>query len=78
MSIKSATMFGLVGAILTIITYVIFILINTDVISLQNDALDYEEQEKIYRTYNVIMNICGLFSASSLATFFYVLHKNQK
>lgn len=71
-------MFGLVGAILTIITYVVYILINTEIISLVNDEWDSEKQNLIYKSFNVIMNILGLISASSLATFFYVLHKNQK
>lgn len=78
MNIKSATMFGLVGAILTIVTYVVYILINTEVISLVSEDWDYEKQNQVYKTFHVIMNILGLISASSLATFFYVLHKNQK
>ena len=34
MSIKTATKFGMIGAIITIITYVIYILLNTETISL--------------------------------------------
>lgn len=78
MNIKSATMFGLVGAILTIITYVVYILINTEIISLVNDEWDSEKQNLIYKSFNVIMNILGLISASSLATFFYVLAQESK
>ena len=71
-------MFGLVGAILTIISHVVYIVINTGIISLVNEDWDYEKQKQVYTTFNVIMNILGLISASSLATFFYILHKNQK
>lgn len=78
MSIKTATKFGMIGAIITIITYVIYILLNTETISLVDKDWDYEKRNQVYETFNIIMNLCGLFSASSLATFFYVLHKNQK
>ena len=71
-------MFGLVGAILTIISSVVYIFINTGIISLVNEDWDYEKQNQVYTTFNVIMNILGLIPASSLATFFYILHKNQK
>lgn len=78
MSIKTATKFGMIGAIITIFTYIIYILLNTETISLIDENWDYEKRNQVYEMFNVIMNLCGLFSASSLATFFYVLHKNQK
>ena len=78
MNIKTATKIGLVGAIFTIITYVIFILLNTEVISLVDENWDYEKTKQFYNTFNVFMNLLGLASACSLATFFYVLLKNQK
>ena len=78
MNIKTATKFGLVGACLTIFIYLISLLRDTELISLFNEDWDYEKQVQVFTIYNVVMNICGLFSASSLATFFYILHKNQK
>lgn len=78
MNIKSATKFGLIGAVITIVTYIVFILLNTEVISLVNEDWNYEKQNQVYKAYNIVMNLLGLISAISLATFFYVLNKNQK
>lgn len=69
MKIKSATLLGMIGAIISIVLYVFFFLLNIEAIK-----LDYE----IYTAVNVISNLCQLFSAFTLAIFFYVLHKNQK
>lgn len=69
MKIKSATLLGLIGAIISIVLYVFFFLLNIEAIK-----LDYE----IYTAVNVVSNLCQLFSAFTLAIFFYVLHKNQK
>ena len=41
MNIKSATKFGLIGAVITIVTYIVFILLNTEVISLVNEDWNY-------------------------------------
>ena len=78
MSIKTATKLGLVGASLTIITSIISLLVSTGLISLVNEDWDYEKIHQVYMIYQVVMNICYLFSVSTLATFFYILHKNQK
>lgn len=78
MNIKSATKFGLIGAVIAIVTYIVFILHNTEVISLVNEDWDYEKQNQVYKAYNIVMNLLRLISAISLATFFYVLNKNQK
>ena len=78
MNIKSATKFGLIGAVITIVTYIVFILLNTEVISLVNEDWNYEKQNQVYKEYNIVMNLLGWISAISLATFFYVLNKNQK
>ena len=78
MNIKSATKLGFIGTIVTIITCIIVLLLNTEVISLVNDDWDYDKREQVMTIFNATMNLCGIFSASSLATFFYVLYKNQK
>ena len=44
MKIKTATLLGIIGTTITLLTYIVYILINTDVISLVNDEWDYEKQ----------------------------------
>lgn len=78
MNIKSATKFGLIGAVITIVIYIVLILLNIEVVSLVNEDWDYETREQVYKAYNIVMNLLSLISAISLATFFYVLNKNQK
>lgn len=78
MKIKSATLLGLVGSIVTLLTYIFYLLLNTGVISLVNDEWDYEKQQNIYKGFNIFINILGAFSAFSLMMFFMVLLKNQK
>lgn len=78
MKIKTATLLGIIGTTITLLTYIVYILINTDVISLVNDEWDYDKQQEVYRTFNIIMNILGAFSSFTLMLFFLTLHKNQK
>ncbi|MBF1522596.1 MAG: hypothetical protein HXN95_11370 [Prevotella salivae] len=72
MKIKSATLLGMIGAIISIALYVFFFLLNIKAIKLVQ-GMDY-----VYTAVNVVSNLCQLFSAFTLAIFFYVLHKNQK
>ncbi len=78
MKIKSATQLGMIGAIVTIVLTFVYLLLNLEVIKLVPEDMDYDESQRIYTTFNVICNLCNLFSAFTLAIFFYVLHKNQK
>ncbi len=70
MSIKKATYLGFIGAIVSIVLFVIYILLNLEIINVSSS--------QGYMIINVISNICNAFSSSTLAIFFYVLHKNQK
>ena len=78
MKIKSATLLGMIGAIVTILLTIFYLLLNLEVIKLVPEDMDYEKSQQIYTAFNVITNLCSLFSAFTLAIFFYVLHKNQK
>lgn len=78
MKIKSATLLGMIGAIITIALTIFYLLLNLEAIKLVPEDMDYEQSQKIYTTVNVVINLCQLFSAFTLAIFFYVLHKNQK
>ena len=78
MKIKTATFLGMIGAIISIVLYLLYILLNSEVITLIPEDMDYEESEHIYTVFNLIINSCSMFSALTLAIFFYVLHKNQK
>lgn len=78
MKIKSATQLGMIGAIISIALYVFFFLLNIEAIKLVPEDMDYEQSQKIYTAVNVVSNLCQIFSAFTLAIFFYVLHKNQK
>lgn len=68
MKIKSATLLGLIGAIISIALYIFSLLQNTGAISMYID----------YNVVIVIYNLCSIFSSLTLAIFFYILHKNQK
>lgn len=68
MKIKSATLLGLIGAIISIALYIFSLLQNTGAISMYID----------YNVVNVIYILCSIFSSLTLAIFFYILHKNQK
>ena len=78
MNIKTATLLGMVGAIISIVLNFFYVLLNTEVIKLGPEDLGYERTEQIVRFVNVFSNLCSLFSAFTLALFFYVLYKNQK
>lgn len=78
MKIKSATQLGMIGAIISMASCIFFFLLNIEAIKLVPEDMDYEQSQKIYTAVNVVSNLCQLFSAFTLAIFFYVLHKNQK
>ena len=78
MKIKSATLLGLIGAIISIALGVFYILLNTEAITLVPEDMDYKKSQEIYKVVNVVTNLCSIFSSFTLAIFFYVLHKNQK
>ena len=67
---KTATLSGIIGTTITLLTYIVYILINTDVISLVDDEWDYEKQQEVYRAFNITMNILGAFSSFTLMLFF--------
>lgn len=75
MKIKSATLLGMIGAIISIVLYVFYLLLNLEVITLNPGEMD---SEVYYKVVNVVTNLCSIFSFFTFATFFYVLHKNQK
>lgn len=78
MKIKNATLLGMIGAIISLCQYFVFILINMKVISLTNESWDYEKQRQVFLMFNITMNVLNAFSAFTFLTFFYVLYKNQK
>lgn len=78
MKIKTATLLGMIGAIVWMVLTIFYILLNFEVIKLVPEGVDYETSNKIYLTFNFISNLSTLFSAFTLALFFYVFHKNQK
>lgn len=78
MRIKTATRLGLIGAIINIAVIVFHILLTLDVINLGNAEDDLEKYIRINTIASAILYLCSLFSAFSLAVFFYTLHKNQK
>ena len=78
MKIKSATLLGMIGAIISLALYVFFFLLNIEAITLISEEMDYEKSQQIYKVLNVASNLCQILSALTLVIFFYVLHKNQK
>ena len=66
MKLKTATLLGLIGAIISICCTFFYVLLNFGV--------GYELFHKI----NWLFQICNLFSGISLAIFFFTLYKNQK
>jgi len=78
MKIKTATLLGMIGAIISLCQYLFYLLLNSKAISLVNEDWDYEKKEQVYLAFNVTNNILSAFSALTLMMFFYVLYKNQK
>ena len=70
MKIKSATLLGMIGAIITLALTIFYLLLNIEAIKLVPEDMDYEQSQKIYTTVNVVINLCQLFSAFTLAIFF--------
>ena len=65
MKIKTATLLGLIGAIVSILITCFYLLLNAQVFT-YTPAI------------SVCTNILTIFSSGTLAFFFYVLYKNQK
>ncbi len=65
MKLKTATLWGMIGAIITILLNFFYFLLSIDVIEWT-------------RTINIATNILNLFASGVLALFFYTLFKNQK
>ena len=65
MKIKTATLLGMIGAIVSICVTLFYLLLNSDVI-------EYAP------AISIITNIISIFSSSTLVIFFYTLYKNQK
>ena len=78
MKIKTATLLGMIGAIISLCQYLFYLLLNSKAISLVNEDWDYEKKEQVYLAFNVTNNILSAFSSLTLMMFFYVLYKNQK
>ncbi len=78
MKIKTATLLGMIGAIISLCQYLFYLLLNSKAISLVNEDWDYEKKEQVYLAVNVTNDILSAFSALTLMMFFYVLYKNQK
>lgn len=78
MKIKTATLLGMIGAIISLCQFLFHLLLNSKAISLVNEEWDYEKREQVYLALNVTHSILSAFSALTLMMFFYVLYKNQK
>jgi hypothetical protein len=78
MKIKTATLLGMIGATITLVLDIFYIMLNTKVVSLVNEEWDYEKQEHFYMIFNTSINLLSTFSAFTLLLFFFVLYKNQK
>lgn len=65
MKIKTATLWGMIGAFVTILLNVIYFSINTF-------DLDWWSP-----TFGICTNLLNLFSSITLVLFFYTLYKNQ-
>lgn len=65
MKIKTATLWGMIGAILSIFITLFYLLLNAEV-------FDYTP------AMSVITNILSIISSGTLVLFFYTLYKKQK
>lgn len=65
MKIKTATLLGMIGAIVSICVTLFYLLLNSGVI-------DYAP------AISIVTNIISIFSSGTLVVFFYTLYKNQK
>lgn len=70
MNLKSATLLGLIGAIIGLVC---------DFINIARNVLDAIAHEITIQLLEIfVWFLCPLFSAITLCLFFYVLYKNQK
>lgn len=65
MKLKTATLWGMIGAIISICITLFYLLINADVI-------------EWHPAISIATNILSIVSSATLALFFYILYKNQK
>jgi hypothetical protein len=65
MKLKTATLWGMIGAIISIFITLFYLLINADVI-------------EWHPAISIAINILSIVSSATLALFFYILYKNQK
>lgn len=77
MKIKTVTLLGMIGAIISLCQCLFYLLLNSKAISLVNEEWDYEKREQVYLAFNVTNNILSAFSALTLMLFFYMLYKNK-
>lgn len=78
MKIKTATLLGLIGAIISIVLSIFYLLINLEVIKFVPDEWDFEKIKQFNSILSITGNLCQIFVGFTFATFFYVLLKNQK
>lgn len=65
MNIKTATLCGMIGAIISICITLFYLLLNTGVV-------------EWVPAISIVTNILSIVSSGALALFFYTLYKNQK
>lgn len=65
MNIKTATLWGMIGAIISICITLFYLLLNAGVIEWAP-------------AISIVTNILSIVSSGTLALFFYTLYKNQK
>ena len=65
MKLKTATLWGMIGAIISIFITLFYLLINADVI-------------EWHPAISIATNILSIVSSATLALFFYILYKKKK
>ena len=65
MKLKTATLWGMIGALISACLSIFYLLLNSDIITWSPGI-------------SVVTNILSLISSGTLVLFFYTLYKNQK
>ena len=65
MKLKTVTLWGMIGAIISICVSLFYLLLNADII-------EYTP------AISIVTNLISIFSSGTLVMFFYTLYKNQK
>ena len=65
MKIKTATLLGMIGAIVSICVTLFYLLVNSGIV-------------EYVPAISIVTNIISIFTSGTLVIFFYTLYKNQK